>query len=99
MNIADLKNYCPATHKGTRRGRSESRLQNRDEKMAYRFYYHAEICKLKYSSVLSSLSVEFDIDESVVTVRLKKIADILDRIFKEKPTVRSLRKKFPYYSW
>jgi len=99
MSKSDLKSYCPATKKGTRKGRSESRMQIRDEKMAYRFYYHAEICNLNYSIVLSTLSREFDLDESVITNRLKKIEHILGKVFKEKPSIRSLRKKYPYYSW
>jgi hypothetical protein len=99
MKTRDLKSYCPTTKRGTRKGRSESRIQSRDEKLAHRFYYHAEVCGHKYNAVLAMLSSEFDIDETVVTARLKMIAPVLDKVFNEKPGVRILRKKYPYYSW
>jgi hypothetical protein len=67
--------------------------------MMARFYYYSEIKKLKYNIILSKLSDEFDIDETVVRTRMKKGADIIDKVYVEKPTIRTLRKKYPYFSF
>jgi hypothetical protein len=99
MNVADLKSYCKTTGKGSRKGRSNTRICSRDEKLAYRFFYHSEILRENYHNVLAALEQEFDIDQSVITVRLKLNGDVLDRIFKEQPAVKLLQKKYPYFSW
>jgi hypothetical protein len=99
MNVAGLKSYCQPTSKGFRKGRSDIRICSRDEKLAYRFYYHSEICKENYYDVLSALEKEFDIDQSVIIMRLKKNSEILDRVFNDKPVIKLLQKKYPYYSW
>jgi hypothetical protein len=54
---------------------------------------------MNYSETLSQLSDEFDIDERVVIRRLRLIADILDSVFAEKPSLQTLKKKYSYYSW
>jgi hypothetical protein len=100
MSDVDLRKYCPGNvARSTRKGRSESRMANRDEKLAIRFYYYAVIKQLKFSSTLNKLSDEFDIDETVITNRLKKIYNTVDAVFAQKPTIRSLKKRYPYYSW
>ena len=101
MAKADLINYCPANSvsKPARKGRSESRIANRDEKLIYRFYFHAVIHNRNFASTVQQLSNEFDIEESVVTDRLKRNKDLMDTVFRRKPTTRQLRKQYPYYAW
>lgn len=99
MNSRDLKQYCSTIKRSARKGRSEARISRRDEKIVARFYYYAEILKLNYSTILSKLSEEFDIDETVVSVRLKERQAVLDKFFKDKPTVRLLRRQYPFYAW
>jgi hypothetical protein len=100
-SVVDLRKYCREPKLGpVRKGRSESRISHRDEKMACRFYYHAELKKVhNYSKLLSLLAEEFDIDECVVSVRMRKRSDLLDALYKDKPGVAVLRRRFPYYSW
>jgi len=99
MNSRDLKQYCTTIKRSARKGRSEARISRRDEKLAARFYYYAEILKLNYSSIMSKLSEEFDIDETVVSARLKEKQIVLDKLFKDKPSVRLLRRQYPFYCW
>lgn len=101
MEKVDLRKYCQDTYLGPlKKGRSESRISRRDEKLAARFYYYSEIRKINnYSKILSQLSEEFDIDEGVVSYRMKKRADLLDKIYSEKPSIHLLRAKYPYFSW
>jgi hypothetical protein len=99
MEKVDLRKYCHETFHPMRKGRSESRLLLRDEKLVTRFYFYAEIGRLNYSNILSKLSEEFDIDEDVVRVRIKKRTDLLDKLYHDKPSVNTLRKRFPYYTW
>jgi hypothetical protein len=95
----DLRKYCHEPIRPMRKGRSESRISLRDEKLITRFYYYAEIGKLNYSNILSKLSEEFDIDENVVRARIKKRTDILDKLYVEKPSVHCLRRKYSYFNW
>jgi hypothetical protein len=96
----DLRKYCQQPSlRPTRKGRSESRLLVRDMKLVARFYYYAQIKNLNYSSILAKLSEEFDIDENVVRARMKLRQENLDDLFKERPTIQILRKRYPYYSW
>lgn len=99
MDKVDLQKYCTNTERGTRKGRSESRILRRDEKIISRFYFYAEIQRFNYGTVISKLSEEFDVDERIIISRLKERSKILDQIYAEKPTNSTLRKKFPYYSW
>lgn len=99
MTNADLRKYCVDPSRSTRKGRSESRIFSRDIKIAYRFYYHSEILRRVYAVVISALSEEFDVDQRVVTDRLKERQTELDRIYKEKPSVLLLRKRYPYFTW
>ena len=99
MNPADIRSYCSQSLRSSRKGPSESRMATRDKKIAYRFYYHAEHCKMNYSEALLHLSDEFDIDERVIIRRLRQISEILDQLFAEKPTLQVLKKMYSYYSW
>jgi hypothetical protein len=99
MNPADIRSYCSQGLRSSRKGPSESHMANRDKKLAYRFYYHAEHCKMNYSEILSHLHEEFDIDEKVIIRRLRQISEILDQVFAEKPSLQILKKMYPYYSW
>lgn len=99
MEPVDLRKYTQHSLKEVRKGRSESRLAARDEKIASRFYYYSEIMGLTYTTLMSKLSDEFDIDENVVRVRLKKRFDILDRLYADKPSKSALKQKYPYFVW
>lgn len=99
MDKVDLRKYFQQPHRTTKKGPSESRMSNRDEKLVLRFYYYAVIKQCKFSNTVQYLSDEFDIDETVIINRLKKISGLVDRVFAQKPSIRILKKKIPYYSW
>jgi hypothetical protein len=100
MGEKDLRGYCGGnTARASRRGRSELRMACRDEKMVFRFYYYAVIKQCTYGQTIRNLSNEFDIVETVITARLKKISGKVDEVFDQKPTLKYLRDKFPYYTW
>jgi len=96
----DLRKYCKTNqYRSARKGRSESRLANRDEKLILRFYYYAVIRSRKFSDTIHQLSEEFDVAESVVTFRLKFNQETVDKVFADKPSVQYLKKRLPYYAW
>ena len=71
----------------------------RDEKLAYRYYYHIEIQRTRYDDVLLELEKEFDISSSIVVKCLKVRYDLLKQLLETKPPIGKLQKLFPYYVW
>ena len=95
-----LAQYFPVqTSTSKRKGRSQELLAQRDEKLASRFYYYAHIKGENYESTTNALEQEFDICERVVIDRLKANQIILDELFKNRPAVSILKRKFPYFVW
>ncbi|MEJ5316770.1 hypothetical protein [Tenuifilum osseticum] len=81
------------------KGRNPDLLQRRDQKLAYRFYYHAQLRGLSYSDTLKVLSEEFDLCERVVVDRLRANQQLVDELFASRPTATRLRRAYPFYTW
>jgi len=71
----------------------------RNEHLAYRFYYYAEIKFLRYDKCLEALEREFYLTEARLVVVLSGLTDRLREITQEKPDVKTLREKIPHFSW
>lgn len=74
-------------------------MNNRDEALACRYYYHAEIKRLRYDDCLGELEKEFFITASVIMLRLTISHSYLKGLVNEKATVNKLKKKYPFFSW
>jgi hypothetical protein len=74
-------------------------LEERDEAMCCRFYYHAHLCRRRYDDCLTELSREFFLSPNVITQRLiRKDASIRELISRQIPPAE-LRKRYPYFVW
>lgn len=83
------------------RGRNIDLVARRNEKIAYRYYYHAYLQKKhSWEVILRELHLEFDLSEAtlarIITVCL---ADPIRLIFKDKPEAKQLKQQFPYFQW
>lgn len=91
--------FPPQPQRNKRKGRSQELLAQRDEKLAVRFYYYAQIKGENYESTISALVGEFDICDRVVIDRLKANQEILDELFNTKPPTAQLKRKIPHFVW
>ena len=84
-----------------KRGRSKERIDNRNEKLAHRYFYYAHIQKVKsWDTIVIQLSEELDLCVPTVTRLLTfDIADVVKDLFQQKPTTNELKKRFPYFTW
>jgi hypothetical protein len=97
--MSALREYCNTEVRNKKKGRSEKRLYSRDLKIVARFYYHAKIREMNFAKVIDALSIEFDLDESVINFRLRFRQNELDAIFEESPQPHVLQIRYPYYAW
>ncbi|WP_157960876.1 hypothetical protein [Nubsella zeaxanthinifaciens] len=79
------------------KGRRNVLMYSRDEKLCYRYYFHAEIKRTRYDDCLLALENEFDLTAGVVMQRLEQNTALLKDIISRKPTVKELAAKFPYF--
>jgi hypothetical protein len=97
--MSALREYCNQVVRTKKKGRSEKRIYDRDLKIVVRFYYYAKLKELSFAKIIDALSMEFDLDESVINFRLRYRQKELDAIFEECPDIHALQLRYPYYSW
>jgi len=72
---------------------------NRNYKIACRFYFHFSIKGLRYERALTQLHNEFDLSELRIAQLLMCDRDYLKQLNDEKPDAKALQKRFPYFNW
>ena len=81
------------------KGKRNVAIDDRDDAMACRYYYHAQICRRRYDDCLIHLYQEFFITPNVITQRLAKRTDLIKELVKANTTSAELRKKYPQWAW
>jgi len=74
-------------------------LPERNEALVYRYYFHAEVNRLRYDDCLVNLEREFYLTTPRLIVVLSCNSDLLSEIIKKRPSTRELETKFPHFSW
>ncbi len=74
-------------------------LVERDDKLACRYYFHANIRRARYDDCLVELSAEFDLTHNVIMQRLQLRLDFLKKLVKDQTPLTVLKKKYPFYNW
>ena len=82
-----------------RKGQRNVHIDKRDEALACRYYYHAQILRRRYDDCLQHLELEFFITPSVIIQRLNDKQSLLKELVSKKTTVAELKKQYPYYVW
>lgn len=72
---------------------------NRNYKIACRFYYHFSIKGMRYERALMQLHTEFDLSELRIAQLIMRDREHLKKLNDEKPDVKSLQKIIPYFNW
>lgn len=74
-------------------------LDQRDDALAYRYYYYAELKQLGYERSLSILEREFYLSQRAVILRLEQRTGLIKQAVRERVRVADLRGLFPHYNW
>lgn len=81
------------------KGRSSSLIQNRNAKLAARFYWYSCIIGLKFSRCLEELEQEFDLSQSRICDLIAESSDIISQLERSDISVQQLKARFPFLSW
>lgn len=73
--------------------------QNRNIKLAHRYYYYSVICRMLYVDCLVQLEREFDITANTIEQHLKRRETLIQQLAEAKVTAQSLRQKYPWLDW
>ncbi|MBA3901485.1 MAG: hypothetical protein H0X62_14990 [Bacteroidetes bacterium] len=71
----------------------------RNQALVHRYYYHAEINRLRYDDCLLQLEKEFYLTTPRLIVILTESSELLNEVALEKPSVKELENKFPHFTW
>ncbi len=82
-----------------KKGRSKALVDERNNQLIHRYYYHAHIRCLKYELVLAALQKDFCLSATTVTALIASRSDDAQSLFKAKPTTAHLIKKYPHFNW
>lgn len=74
-------------------------IEKTRDKMAYRYYFHAVVCRKRYDDCLNQLHLEFDKQIDTIVNHLKKRLDLINHLTKNQTTTAQLKQKYPYYNW
>ncbi|CAM3980170.1 hypothetical protein ELBR111191_20570 [Elizabethkingia bruuniana] len=81
------------------KGRSPFLIQNRNNKLAARFYWYSCLLGLNFSRCLSELEQEFDISESRICDLISECGDIISELERNQVSIQQLKSRFPFFSW
>lgn len=71
----------------------------RNRALIHRYYFHAEINRLRYDDVLQILEKEFYLTEPRIIVILSEQSSNIKKIVHNPPTITDLQKMFPHFNW
>ena len=71
----------------------------RDDALAARYYFHANIERYPYEDCLLMLNQAFFISPDQIIKRLNKRSEMIKKMILEKATPSDLKKSFPHYDW
>lgn len=74
-------------------------LEERDDALAYRYYFHANLCRCRYDDSLLNLSREFFLSHNVIIQRLSGRTSLLKSLVAANVQPSELRKLYPHFNW
>ncbi len=74
-------------------------LDRRDEALAHRYYFYANIVGYSYEACLLRLEEEFYLSSRAIIQRLDQNMDVLKSLIKTAPKLSEIKQKYPYYTW
>jgi hypothetical protein len=71
----------------------------RNEALVHRYYFHAEINRMRFDDCIKQLESEFHITAPRIVAVLTQCTSNIQRLHDAKPSLKDLEKKFPWYAW
>ena len=100
QKLFDDEPMAPAQVFVITRGRNSALINSRNLKLAYRYYFKSKLQQKGYEKLLGELSAEFDLShKTIYNVLFIEQYQVLNDIMKQKPTVKELRQRYPYFAW
>jgi len=91
-----IKTSIDITEPGRLRNSLKSRFY---DKMACRYYYLSNICRLRYDDCLLQLTLEFDITPTTIIKHLTKRLGMVTEMVENQVSPSELKKRYPWYDW
>lgn len=74
-------------------------LPERNDALVHRYYFHGHINRMRFDDLLCQLEREFHLTQTRLTAIINQCLPEITRLIDEKPGVRQLEKKFPWFNW
>jgi hypothetical protein len=74
-------------------------IDDRRDAMAHRYYFYANINRLRYDDCLLNLQKEFYLQPDTIVSELKLRLDLINQLITDKITTAELRKKYSWFNW
>lgn len=74
-------------------------IEDRRDVMAHRYYFYANINRLRYDDCLLNLQKEFFLQPDTIVVELKLRLDLINQLIYDQITTAELRKKYNWFNW
>ncbi len=92
--------FVATLEKGSDKQRPRNYYQpERNEALVHRYYFHAEMNRLRYDDCIAQLEKEFHITSPRIISVLTQSHGMIESVINSKPTLKELENKFPWYSW
>ena len=92
--------FIPTVEKTENKQRPRNFFQpERNEALVHRYYFHAEMNRLRYDDCIRQLEIEFHITAPRIISVLTQCTGQIESVINSKPTIKDLEIKFPWYSW
>lgn len=80
-------------------GRSPILINQRNQALIHRYYFISVNTKNRYEAIITRLSSEFYLSNSMVGKIINANFDEIGKIKKEKPGIGTLKKLHPHFDW
>lgn len=74
-------------------------LPERNEALVHRYYFHAEINRMRFDDCIKQLEMEFHLTNPRIIAVLTQCTNEIKRLHETKPCIKEFEKKYPWYSW
>jgi hypothetical protein len=91
--------FSESSNQGTKQRPRNFFLPERNKALVYRYFYWAEIHRLRYEDCLQELENEFYITTTRIITVLSQSNDIISKVTQEQPTLNELQLLFPHFTW
>ena len=89
----------PSPQRAGEQGQRNAFLDERDRALAYRFYFHGNLCRRSYEKCLNELSREFFLAPNTIITRLGLVDELLRELKQKATPVAELRKRCSWFNW